>query len=442
VRRHLDAQAVRRARWVSLTAWALAGALLCAFAWSEQGSLALLVMVPVLWGLARDRADAFAFICGCVWWDSVALLQGVWRFVDSPQEGWAAAATWVAAGVLAAGLWAVCHPGAQRTPAFAFPKILVLQLLLLLPPLWLLGFFHPLLGWADLLPGWGTGGLALGALVTMGLAWACRWAWPRSGGRPVVGLALVTLTAALLWRGYADSQEGRGGGVPSIAAVQTRLPPLSQLNWAQAIDRPAQLAVLVEAVIRQRPDLRVLVFPEGAIGDLPRRAEAVFEVELVAVARRHGVQLLLGGEFSDAGRRHAGVLSVEPGGSLRWHAARQPMPALLWRPWSSSGHPARWQEDPIVRLLDGRSAYLSQCVEDVLPGFFVQAIHASMRRFGTKPDLVVSVANGWWMPTQRLQRRQERAVAAMARLYGLPLVRAVNLPPVGQHERVLFEDGS
>ena len=95
-----------------------------------------------------------------------------------------------------------------------------------------------------------------------------------------------------------------------------------------------------------------------------------------------------------------------------------------------------------MRLPEGRTAYLSQCVEDVLPGFFVQAILASIRRSGTTPDVVVSVANGWWMPSQRLQRRQELAVAAMARLYGLPLVRAVNSPPIGQQERVLPDDTS
>jgi hypothetical protein len=423
----LDAALACCARGISHPiAWSLLGGVWCAWAWSDIGTLALLCLLPAWWSLAPRPVDAFAFVFGSVAWDSVALLHGAWNFAPSVADWGLAASAWTLSCLTIAGLWAGCHALLRRGPSIGCAALLAVQVLLLLPPLWLLGFFHSVVGWGDLLPGWGLSGLVIGLLVSVVVAWMCRQARAQRRSRGVACAVLCTVALVLAGLRPGQDSTSRPAAPPEVEAVQLRWAPLGRLDWRTAVDRPAEIARVVSQARVSNPDLSVLVLPEGVLGELAQRARLVFELEVVAAARAARLELLLGAEFSRAGKLHAGVLIVRPDGAESWLPARQPMPVLLWRPWRGGGPAARWDQRPVVDLASGHRVYLSQCFEDVLPGFFVMGMHGSGRR----PDLVVSVANGWWMPTQRLQQRQHRAIAAMARLYGLPMVRAVNRAPM------------
>ena len=62
----------------------------------------------------------------------------------------------------------------------------------------------------------------------------------------------------------------------------------------------------------------------------------------------------------------------------------------------------------------------SFCYEDFLPLLAIISFAAD------KPDIIVSVSNAWWVRGTDEVEIQEQHIAAIARIYGVPLVRAVN----------------
>jgi apolipoprotein N-acyltransferase len=110
--------------------------------------------------------------------------------------------------------------------------------------------------------------------------------------------------------------------------------------------------------------------------------------------------------------------AVVVGAGLGRLDSRQPVPAGLWRPGAAVsavlGSPAQG-----FLSIDGRRAAVSICFEDYL-------IWPHWRLLIDHPDVLIGMSNGWFNSDLAVSQIQSQSVQSIARLAGVPLVRAVN----------------
>lgn len=402
---------------VQLAAWALLGWCLAAFGWAQGFEPQLLCLVLPLWALAPRARHAFAFILGYMLSSSDAIALGAPAFATSSAGVVALEGGWVVMCSAIAGVWALAHLPFRRSAAWGAGAGIALQLLLLMPPLWLLGSVSPLIGWGFVIGGAGSWGLVI-AIVASTAAGALLRA------RPVREQCLTVLSVVGLVLLVSKTEEPQLRSHSNIYGVEVRWNGPGREGWGEAVDRIGKIGLAAAAAKKADPDLMTIVFPEGVLGDMIGRMDLAFDLEVVRVAKANRIQIIVGADENQDGVRRVGLLVVSPDGKVMTRFARQPMPVSLWHPWSAGSYLADWDADPVITLPDGRRAYISVCYEDLVPGLFM----SGMRSPSGRPDVVISVANVWWMPSDKGGRRQAKVVQGMARLYGIPLVRSVNFP--------------
>lgn len=378
----------------------------------------MLCLVPVLWAWCGNSFSAFALIGGYMLSTTDATAIGALNFAESTGELVAMECGWVAVCLLIAGSWTIPHLAIRRHPVAGIVAANLLVALQLVPYAWLLGTTSPLIAWGFVLPGSGVLGLFLGMTAGVGAGLYARRLGPLKGGAALVGIALASL--ALAGRDAPDLRN-----LDDLHGVELRWARPGAAGPDEAVDRVAKIAKIVRAAHDADPALRMIAFPEGVLGDVMDVIGTVVRVELGSAARETGVQIVVGVDqkLSD-GRKKVGLISVSPiDGRIEQRFARQPMPVSLWAPWRPNSFVADYAADPYLDVVGGRRALLSICYEDLVPGLFFSALRGQRQ-----PDLVLSVANDWWMPSDKGARRQGLAIEGLAKLAGIPLVRSVNLP--------------
>ena len=289
--------------------------------------------------------------------------------------------------------------------------LLVILAALALPPLGLWGWLHPftLGGW--LFPGWGPWGLAAMTGALLALVCHCRTG--------LLLAALLSLAANLIYRAPP---------LPSgWIAVDTALPRMQE-DAANRMARQEQLMALLTPFLSgpSARAARVLVLPEEIAGPWTA-AEAWWWQPLLARLRAQGTTLVLGAQRPDPGGLRNGALVIAPTGDS-WQLARQPIPLAEWLPWN--GPPFGWRDvRPGTTLndgqtwLDGQRVLLSFCFEDLLT-----LPELATMGLAPRPEVLVGLANLWWAGGLDEPAAQRWTVEGWARLWGVPLVRAVNRP--------------
>jgi len=299
--------------------------------------------------------------------------------------------------------WQAPHQPAQRR-AVAFLAALLLGLL---PPWGLLGWLHPLTlsGW--LYPAWGWVGLAATMALLLSLI--------LDAARATHGLAFAAIIANALYRPAPCP--------PDWVALESQLPRMA----ADALSRMKRQEVLMAEVEKQLAAApSVVLLPEEIAGPWTA-AEAYWWQSTFAAARRRGVTLILGAQRSDPIGLRNGALIVAPG-STRWQLARQPIPLAEWNPLGAHATPAGWlttrgELNSGITRIAGMPVLFSFCYEDLLT--LPMLVSATL---GPTPQVIVSMANLWWTQGMREPQVQQGMVQGWGRLWGVPVVRAVNGP--------------
>jgi hypothetical protein len=94
------------------------------------------------------------------------------------------------------------------------------------------------------------------------------------------------------------------------------------------------------------------------------------------------------------------------------------MPIGDWRPGASVTAVAGRLSQPFLDI-DGKRTAISICYEDML-------WWPHWRMLIQRPDVVVSIANNWFIAGTRLEAIQAQSIESVARLVGSPLIRARN----------------
>lgn len=374
--------------------------------------LLLPLLIPLVWARCRSRRNASLSVLALYLAGAREEPFAVARVLPS-WDLWGGCTVWICHAVTLSLPWVLAwvpHASSFRHRGAA---LLVVLGTLALPPLGLWGWLHPftLGGW--LFPGWGPWGLV--ALTVMLLAMI------PGAARGLLLTAPLSLLANLSYQ----PPPGPAGWL----AIDTALPRL-QADAGSRFRRQEQLMAVLHPFLAasqgKAPAPRVLVLPEEVAGPWTE-AEAWWWQPALEALRTQGTTLLLGAQHPEAAGLRNGAWLFAPD-STSWQLARQPVPLADWRPWS--GPPAGWLADRRAAFLndgmvrvDGQRVLLSFCFEDLLtlPVLITMGL-------APRPDVLVSLANQWWAEALHEPEVQRRTVEGWARLWGVPLVRAVNRP--------------
>jgi apolipoprotein N-acyltransferase len=226
--------------------------------------------------------------------------------------------------------------------------------------------------------------------------------------------------------------------VLAAAAANLALrPPPAPAGWVAIDTQFGRFPTDRHAAFRRQNDLmkiaaeaieggaKVVILPEEVAGTW-RTAVQYWWRPIDELAARHGATVLVGadvpvspGSFEAAAPRFTNSL-VALGSTQGRVDARVPIPVSLWRPWSQKGAVADIEGRGIIELHGVRAA-VSICYEDFLAWpLLVSFAHAP------QPQAIISSANNWFHEGQRQLWVQRRSSELGARLFGVPLLRAIN----------------
>jgi hypothetical protein len=129
--------------------------------------------------------------------------------------------------------------------------------------------------------------------------------------------------------------------------------------------------------------------------------------------------LVVGGALCGFAWGHVGLSWLALGDESAPLVQRVPVPIGMWRPWSAESIAA----DPLasgVGLVAGRKVAYSICYEQLL-------VFPVLVSLAHSPDVLVGAANDWWARDTSIPTIQGQVLDAWGRLFGIPVVRSVNL---------------
>ncbi|MGF6875793.1 apolipoprotein N-acyltransferase [Paraburkholderia sp. MM5477-R1] len=387
------------------------GALVALSTWYPGQWQVLLLLLPAIWSRVPGRTSAIAIWIGYYLAGARDIPVVSMRFFSGygdltrPEALMLGFSFWIAQACVLATPWAVLKPESDASAARHALCAAVATVLVTVPPLGIIGWLSPAYVASTLFPGWKAPGLVLGIAATTCAASVSR-------GRFARQVATLLAILSLLARSVASAPL-----VPSRwTALDTRLGRFDQSSYASLYARTRQVQTIAQRAFSE--GATVVVLPEEIVG-LWRPAMGYWwrdDIQAFAAAKR---TLIVGMDLTASGTpfryTDSAVIVGADHGRLD---SRQPVPAALWRPGAAVSAIRGSLSQPYV-MVAGKSVAFSICYEDLLwwPHWRI-LLHS--------PDVLVSLSNSWFDSDLALAQIQRQGVAAIARLSGVPLLRAVN----------------
>lgn len=395
---------------------AAAGAAIALIAWFPGHWLIALLALPAIWSLAKGRCSATAVWIGYYLTGARDIPIASERFFSGHVELTPSAAfelgilLWFSQAVALAAPWALAKPNnCQRGCAW---RAAVATLLTCVPPLGIIGWLSPLHAASELFPGWQLVALLLG-LSAIAIASVRRNFQARLAALPMMGLALAA---------HLSAQPHAPTG---WAVVNSSFGKLGQSNYG-ALCRRSQEAMLAAQAAFDKGN-HVAILPEETVG-LWRPAVRFWWRPLITHLAGQRRTLVLGADAPSGARddvvpgyndyfRYTDSAIVVGAANGRFDS-RQPVPGGLWRPGARIGAALGSLKQPYVSV-GGKLVGFSICYEDYL-------LWPHWRLYVHRPDVLVSMANDWFAHHLPLSQIQRQSIESVARLSGVPLLRAMN----------------
>lgn len=377
------------------------GGALLGLCWGHGALMASAVLLPLLWQAARSRwvggAVALAYYLGA----SRGLPFGAGIFFAASAPAWFGWAVWLSAAAANAAVWTLTW---RRDPALRPWGAPAALLLTALPPVGLIGWANPLTAAGLLFPALGFVGVGFMLILAYFTAARRREALAMFAGAAVIANVCAAVAPA------SDAADGWRGHDTAFR----------QLQAGSASNLPQRLQLVIELAQGAKPG-QVVVLPETLLPAADSRLlyASVLLDDAAAQLRAKGAVLLVGTELAEAGqpRRNALVaLGSAAGGPL---VQRVPVPIGMWRPWTADTYAADLLGSGVASVANRRIAY-AICYEQLL-------VFPLLRSMIERPALLVGAANDWWARSTSIPAIQGQALEAWGRLFGVPVVRAVNM---------------
>jgi hypothetical protein len=373
-----------------------AAVLIGAVAWCGSNwtiSLTLIIPVLVFTQPRRSTAGAMAILY---------FAAASWPMMPSAKAFWSLSASsplppiaWVAASALLATPWIILWSPNHSEAVWRCPLALLANAL---PPLGVIGWASPLVAAGVTFPG--THWLGISAALLLPGA-----AIHRQAGRPAVALAsLFALGTNLIW---TDPPTPLGWATVNTADdTAKRSDPIFDFEVIQSLQNQARC---VKGRVLLTPESAVLRWNE-ATSDLWQRT--------VDDLKQERATMLVGTSFAIPGSPKYTNLLLAIGTDSAIFVQRNPVPIAMWRPVGPGGTALRFTGRSTLDIAGQRSAVLI-CYEQLLVWPMLQSVLE-------RPTLILGIANDYWCRGTHIPTAQKACMKAWARLFGLPMLSAVN----------------
>jgi hypothetical protein len=362
-------------------------------AWRGQlWAMALSILVPCLIAAQPTRSTAaatsFAYYAAASL-PVISVAEAYW-----PSSEASAAFMWTAAAVLLSLPWSFCWTREESLRPWTAAVAMVLTAL---PPLCIIGWASPLLSAGVLFPNSAWFGITA-VLAIPGLLIHKK--------TRLVILVVASATSIFL----------------NIHAKETTI-PTGWVGEMTRIHRPRKADDLADFAIEehlqraaQSSRAKVLVFPEGAV----RRWTEATDAFWAPTVSHAGKTLLIGAgeQIPDSARYYNSVVIVGDHAGPPFHQ-RIPVPGGMWNPFQPKRGVALNLLGPGTAAVGGQRAAILICYEQLLTW---PVLRSAIER----PTVLVAIANESWTAATRVPRVQHACVRAWARLFGLPVISAIN----------------
>ncbi len=373
------------------------GALTAIVAW-HYGMAWMLLVLPLSWYYSRGYISVYVLMSGY-------FIFGAYDFphvFDVFFNGWYVwgVAIWLLHGLLLALPYALL----RRYGAYGLISALFITTL---PPWGTIAWLSPLLIAGDLFPGSGVEGYAAGMLVFFVIAHSAReWKlrWPL-----LISLALISIWCNATALSYNNSRFPLWFGQNTYFGDYPR-------DAVEGFERQLRLMRQVDAALRD--GARLILLPEGIVNQWVPASEYWWKKE-IDIAKIKKATLLIGATLYQ-GRGHWIDALVVRGADTGLASARIPAPIGMWNPFVSHTFDADMAGSGVIQV-QGRAVAISLCYEDAL--VYPMALSFLLKR----PVAILSSANNWFAGGTDESDMQNLSIALQARLYGVPLIRALNL---------------
>lgn len=356
------------------------------------------VALAWIWAIVPSRLQAFLLFLG--------------YFLAGASDIPIVADTFFGKGIVAGSVLWVAHASLLALP-FGFlhgtrwkPLRFALALVLVsIPPLGILGWLSPLLAAGAMFPGTGLAGYA-GMIVLLALAaWmpAINTTLAKRGF--VVGILAMVVVADVISASRPQPDDWFG--------QNTSMGQYPEEDPSGGYERHQALKAMTKESIEA--GAKLVLLPEGIAGEWSPVMGAIWS-GVAQLAEERGATVLIGASTLEDGVRMNSLVAIGAD-TLQTHA-RMPMPVSMWKPWSDEGYALNMVSSGLVTV-QGREAATSICYEDLLAWPLAWSFVAG------NPVAILSSGNNWFGNTSA-SRIQRVSVELQARLYGVPLIRAVN----------------
>jgi len=283
--------------------------------------------------------------------------------------------------------------------------ITAMFLLTALPPLGIIGWASPFLSAGVLFPGTAWCGLILTLAIIPMLA------------RSPLTTAALAATLALA----ANASFKPPAPPPSWQAINTEFGGAGQGDPDFLAEFRAHSQI--QETLR-KSSARLLLFPEHIVTQWNEATEAFWHESLEGLAGRHKTLIIgaglprSGAPCFPGGNRYYNALIVKGQDSQAIYYQRIPVPIAMWKPLRDDGVPLSLFGPGTILVQNQRAAVLI-CYEELLVWPFLTSAFEH-------PTILITAANDYWAKGTPIPKIQSASASSLARLFGLPMLSAVN----------------
>lgn len=378
-----------------------------------NGNLAGMIALPlvfILWNVARSRTEVFCMMLAYYMAADRGLFDGAAVYFMDPYLQNRSLPTglffWTVPSTILAGTWALLW-GRENRPLRMSATLLVL----ILPPVGIIGWGNPLTAAGALFPAAELTGLVLTVWLSILLATIeptakIKWNFQTY----VIGTLLgFSVFLNLVFQPVKPD--------PHIDAVSTHF-DMARMDGDDQFDRMNDLLALAEASVLSASPHSLVIFPELVGGDWD--VTGYFWQRIDQQARKQNVSVLVGAHrLATAGSKASfnSVFGVGNAAGIEVRG-RMSMPYTLWNPFREDSVIADFKSSGTAQLEGKKTAFLV-CYEHII----MWPVMLSML---DNPERLIGVANVWWAKNTSIPEIQQQILRSWGRLLNIPTAYAGN----------------